>query len=109
MEQTTIDGLTQYLTELRIAGCGEITCRRIAEEFGDDTIEVCLDDWQRMTEIEGIGQRKALAVHDAAHSPQRLQSMDSMRALRCDIILIWYGHVLRHTPHFVQAKLSFII
>lgn len=65
MEQTTIDGLTQYLTELRIAGCGEITCRRIAEEFGDDTIEVCLDDWQRLTDIEGIGQRKALAVHEA--------------------------------------------
>lgn len=65
MDQSTIDGLTQYLTELRIAGCGEITCRRIAEEFGDDTIDVCLEDWERMTEIEGIGQRKALAVHEA--------------------------------------------
>lgn len=65
MEETTIDGLTQYLTELRIAGCGEITCRRIAEEFGDDTIDVCLEDWERLTEIDGIGQRKALAVHEA--------------------------------------------
>jgi len=65
METTTIDGITQYLVELRIQGCGEVTCRRIAERFGEDTFDVCLSEWERLTEVEGIGQRKALAMHEA--------------------------------------------
>lgn len=65
METTTIDGITQYLVELHIQGCGEVTCRRIAERFGEDTFDVCLSEWERLTEVEGIGQRKALAMHEA--------------------------------------------
>lgn len=66
MEQQTVDGITAYLVSLAAYGCGEVTCRRIAEHYGDATHEALLSpDWHRLTKVPGVGEQKAESLHTA--------------------------------------------
>lgn len=66
MEQQTVDGITAYLVSLAAYGCGEVTCRSIAEHYGEATHEALLSpDWHRLTEVPGVGESKAESLHNA--------------------------------------------
>lgn len=61
----TKTGIRMYLRSLKIKGVGKITCERIVLHFGTDTLRICMDEYERLTEITGISLAKAKTVHDA--------------------------------------------
>lgn len=64
----TIDGITGYLVSLSAYGCGEVTCRRIAEALGPEAVNIILNEPQRLLSIEGIGEQKKDSIHHAVSS-----------------------------------------
>ena len=57
--------LFKYLTSGFIKGCGEKNAEMIIEKFGDKTIDVISNDYEKLTEIPKIGIKKAKMIHDS--------------------------------------------
>ncbi|MBV1757910.1 MAG: ATP-dependent RecD-like DNA helicase, partial [Dethiosulfatibacter sp.] len=55
----TLDGIRKYLSSGLIKGIGKSTASKIVELFGDETLEIMQYQPQRITEVEGIGEKKA--------------------------------------------------
>ena len=55
---TSLLGLKRYLSSGLIKGVGPSTADRIVKYFGDKTLEVLENDLQRLTEVEGIAEKK---------------------------------------------------
>jgi len=55
----TLDGIKKYLSSGLIKGIGKSTANKIVELFGDKTLEIMQYQPQRITEVEGIGDKKA--------------------------------------------------
>lgn len=55
----TLDGIRKYLSSGLIKGIGKSTANKIVELFGDKTLEIMQYQPQRITEVEGIGEKKA--------------------------------------------------
>ena len=67
---TSTDGIEKYLSSGMIAGIGPVTAKKIVEKFGEDTLDIIEYNPQRLTEIEGIGEKKAQLI-SAAYEEQR--------------------------------------
>src|SRR5665648_352894 len=55
---TSLLGLKRYLSSGLIKGVGPATADRIVKQFGDKTLEVLENDLQRLTEVEGIAEKR---------------------------------------------------
>lgn len=55
---TSLLGLKRYLSSGLIKGVGPSTADKIVKYFGDKTLEVLENDLQRLTEVEGIAEKK---------------------------------------------------
>jgi len=55
---TSLLGLKRYLSSGLIKGVGPVTADRIVKQFGDKTLEVLENDLQRLTEVEGIADKR---------------------------------------------------
>jgi exodeoxyribonuclease V alpha subunit len=55
----TLDGIRKYLSSGLIKGIGKSTANKIVDLFGDKTLEIMQYQPQRITEVEGIGEKKA--------------------------------------------------
>ena len=55
---TSLLGLKRYLSSGLIKGVGPSTADRIVKYFGDKTLEVLENDLQRLTEVEGIAEKR---------------------------------------------------
>ncbi len=55
----TEDTIERYLSSGMIKGIGPSTAAKIVSHFGDKTLEIMQYDPMRMTEVEGIGKKKA--------------------------------------------------
>ena len=55
---TSLLGLKRYLSSGLIKGVGPATAERIVNHFGNKTLEVLESDLQRLTEIEGIAEKR---------------------------------------------------
>ncbi|MEE9392177.1 MAG: ATP-dependent RecD-like DNA helicase [Planctomycetota bacterium] len=55
----TLIGIEKYLAGPRVEGIGPELARRLVKAFGDKTLEVLDDEPVRLTEVEGIGKRRA--------------------------------------------------
>jgi exodeoxyribonuclease V alpha subunit len=51
-------GVKRYLSSGLIKGVGPATADRIVKYFGDKTLEVLENDLQRLTEVEGIAEKR---------------------------------------------------
>lgn len=69
--------LVEYLASGQIYGVGDVTARSIVDKFGMDTIDVIENSPERLTEINGIGEKKARTIS---------RSFAEKRALR-DVIM----------------------
>ena len=58
----TIAGMEKYLGSGLIRGVGPITAKRIVEHFGKDTLEVLEYTPERLSEIKGISEKKAVEI-----------------------------------------------
>jgi exodeoxyribonuclease V alpha subunit len=62
---STLDGLEKYLGSGMVPGIGPAFAKRIVEAFGEETLEVLDKSPERLSEVPGLGQRRAGAVAKA--------------------------------------------
>lgn len=60
----TKEGVAKAI-EASIAGAGRKTAKLIADRFGSESFDIIESDHKRLTEIPGIGKKKAQALHDS--------------------------------------------
>lgn len=56
---STLDQIENYLGSGLIKGIGKYTAQKIVEAFKEDTFDIIQNHPERLTEIEGIGEKKA--------------------------------------------------
>jgi len=61
----TTDAILKYLSSGVIKGIGEATAKKIIDAFGDNTLHVLQFEPQRLSEIKGISDDKALKIGQA--------------------------------------------
>jgi len=59
------DGMIKYLSSGIIKGIGPKTAEKIVDKFGTDTLDVIRFTPERLTEVEGIGESKAVVAAEA--------------------------------------------
>lgn len=66
-ETDSTEGMAAYIVECKVAGIGKMLAHKIAQRYGRFAIEkLCDPDYERIAyDIDGIGERKALALHTA--------------------------------------------
>lgn len=66
-ETDSTEGMAAYIVECKVAGIGTTLAHKIAQRYGRFAIEkLCDPDYERIAyDIDGIGERKALALHTA--------------------------------------------
>ena len=58
----SLDGIEKYLASGMIRGVGPATARLIVESFGPRTLDVLESEPQRLTEVPGIGEKRAAMI-----------------------------------------------
>ena len=58
----SLDGIEKYLASGLIRGVGEATARLIVETFGARTLDVLEAEPHRLTEVPGIGEKRAAMI-----------------------------------------------
>lgn len=53
-----------YLASGSISGVKEVTAKRIIDRFGDDTLNIIRDNPEKLAEIKGISEQKAISIHN---------------------------------------------
>lgn len=72
----TVEGLGRYLASGFITGIGDKLAQRIVERFGTQTIDVILNEPERLESVSGLGKKRAQALSDAFR--ERRGPQDSM-------------------------------
>lgn len=72
---TTLDGIEKYLASGIIRGIGPVTARKIISHFGEDTLKVFESNIDRLTEIEGIGEKKISIIQESYIEQHDLQGI----------------------------------
>ena len=106
---STVEGIRKYLGSGLIKGIGPVTARRIVAHFGLDTLHVIEHDPDRLTDVEGLGPKRAELIKRAWIEQQEikdvmlfLQSHDVSTAYA---VKIWkqYGdeaiQIVRNNPY----------
>lgn len=65
MMPQTVGALEKYLANGNIKGVGEALAKRIVKQFGEDTIQVFKTEPQRLAEVKGISQTKAIEIAES--------------------------------------------
>ena len=55
----TTEGMAGYICECKVPGIGKKLSQDIVERFGKRTFDVILKDWERLTEVNGVGAKRA--------------------------------------------------
>jgi exodeoxyribonuclease V alpha subunit len=71
----SIEGIEKYLASGLIPGIGPVTAKKIVEKFGMDALDIIEMNPDRLTEIEGIGQKKAAAIGEAFKEQRELKEV----------------------------------
>lgn len=71
----TVNGIEKYLASGLIPGIGPHTAKKLVEKFGLDTIDVIQYNPSRLTEVEGIGQKKAEKIYEAFQEQKELKDI----------------------------------
>ena len=67
---TTLLGIERYLASGAIRGVGPSTARQIVEQFGEETMEVLAEHPERLTELSGIGKKRAAMIAESFAAQQ---------------------------------------
>lgn len=66
--------IERYLASGLIKGVGPQTAKKLVEAFGEETLDVIAKEPHRLSEVPGIGPKKAAAIAEAATQQQDLRS-----------------------------------
>ena len=67
---TTLLGIERYLAGGAVRGVGPSTARQIVERFGEETMTVLAEHPERLTEISGIGRKRADMIAESFAAQQ---------------------------------------
>lgn len=71
----TLNGIERYLSSGLIPGIGPSTAKKLVDKFGLDTLDIIQYNPQKLTEIEGIGNKKAQKIYDAFIEQRELKDI----------------------------------
>ncbi|WP_322821368.1 ATP-dependent RecD-like DNA helicase [Chloroflexus sp.] len=71
----TVDGIRRYLGSGLIKGVGPVLAKRITETFGTYTLEVLDREPERLSEVPGLGRKKAVLIAEAWRAQQRIKDL----------------------------------
>jgi len=77
------EAILRYLSTGAIKGIGPALAKRIVKAFGDDTFRIMEEEPERLAEIKGISEKKAMEVSD--------QMMERRDVRRASVFLGQYG------------------
>jgi len=109
-------GIEKYLSSGIIMGIGPVTAKKIVEKFGEKALDILDNDMDRLTEIEGIGEKKIRIIYES-YSKQRevknimvfLQTY-GVTANQCVKIYKKYGNnavsVVRENPYILTEDIT---
>lgn len=72
---STTEGIEKYLASGLIPGVGPVTAKRIVTKFGKDSLDIMEMNPVRLTEVEGIGEKKAFAIAEAFQDQRELRQV----------------------------------
>ncbi|MDF2521330.1 MAG: ATP-dependent RecD-like helicase [Clostridia bacterium] len=72
---STLYGIEKYLASGLIAGIGPHTAKKMVEKFGMDTLDIIQYYPDRLTEVEGIGAKKAEKIFEAFQEQKELKDI----------------------------------
>lgn len=72
---STLYGIEKYLASGLISGIGPHTAKKMVEKFGLDTLDIIQYNPSRLTEVEGIGQKKADKIFEAFQEQKELKDI----------------------------------
>ncbi|MDD3705535.1 MAG: ATP-dependent RecD-like DNA helicase [Clostridiaceae bacterium] len=71
----TINGIEKYLASGLIPGIGPHIAGKLVEKFGLDTLDIMQYNPDRLTEVAGIGQKKAAKISEAIEEQKELKDI----------------------------------
>ncbi len=111
----TIDGIRRYLKSGMIKGIGAKTADRLIRHFSEKTIEVIDRTPEKLTEVEGIGEKTAARIAEAWRSHHDVRElMDFLQQCSVNVahsakIMKCYGRdalaVIRKTPYRILSDI----
>ena len=93
-ENQTAQGLANYLGKADIRGVGTKLVQRIIDAFGDETINIIRNDWEKLCEVRGISKTKAALIHEGEKKRAPLLDLLSFEGItfkRAEAIFEKYG------------------
>ena len=69
----TVKGIEKYLGSGLIKGIGPVTAKKLVAHFGTKTLDVIEHEPERLTEVEGIGEKKAEAITQAFEEQKEIR------------------------------------
>ena len=70
---TDIAGIRRYLSSGAIKGIGPSLAERIIKKFAEDTFRIMEEEPERLAEVKGISERKAMEIGQQAGSKKELK------------------------------------
>ena len=61
----TVYGIRKYLGSGLIKGLGPVMAERIVKKFGKETLDIIEKDYEKLTEVEGIGEKRIAMIKNA--------------------------------------------
>lgn len=75
IQPSTKEGILKYLSSGVIKGIGKKMAERIIDHFGTDALEIIEYTPQRLTEVSGIGEKKAQSIMEAFAEQRELREI----------------------------------
>jgi len=72
-EPSGVEGIKKYLSSGLVKGIGPITAEAIVEKFGEKTLEVIEFEPQKLAEVRGISQAKAIEISKTLFELKKMQ------------------------------------
>ncbi|MBW1710210.1 MAG: ATP-dependent RecD-like DNA helicase [Deltaproteobacteria bacterium] len=71
----TVDGIKKYLGSGLIRGIGSVMAGRIVEKFGQRTLEIIEKDFEKLAQVEGIGQKRMAMIARAWEEQKEIRDV----------------------------------
>ncbi|NLZ90397.1 MAG: ATP-dependent RecD-like DNA helicase, partial [Clostridiales bacterium] len=72
---STLEGIEKYLASGLIPGIGPKTAKRIVDTLGKEALDIIQYNPMRLTEVEGIGEKKARRIAEAFEEQRGLREV----------------------------------
>ncbi|MBZ4664591.1 MAG: ATP-dependent RecD-like helicase [Caloramator sp.] len=75
VKPSTIEGIERYLASGLIKGIGPATAKKIVERFGKDSLDIIEMNPDKLTEVDGIGSKKAEKIAESFKEQRQLKEV----------------------------------